>query len=80
LRESAFRFALRAAGAAGVAYEEFRSWLSPWGWTREDLEPLLRAESLAGTVELTEGPLGIVRLRLTPTSERLFARAENANA
>jgi hypothetical protein len=73
LRESAFRFALLAAGVAGVAYEEFRYWLYPWGWTREDLERLLRSESRSGTVELFEGPKGIVRLRLTALGERLLA-------
>jgi hypothetical protein len=79
--EGGFGFALHAAGtSAGVALEEFRSWFSPWGFGREEVERLLRAESLAGTVELAEGPRGIARLRLTAPGERLLASGGDARA
>lgn len=81
LKQGALRFALRAAGAAGVAFGEFRAWLSPFGWTGEDLEGLLRAESRAGRVELEERPRGgISRLRLTASGESLIAPATGGGA
>ena len=67
-------FALRAAGATGVAFQEFARWMSPWGWSRKDLSPVLRDLEEEGLTELTEDPHGeIVALRLTQRGERELA-------
>ena len=79
-------FALRAAGATGVAFQEFARWMSPWGWSRKDLSPVLDVElddprvpvlrdlEEEGLTELTEDPHGeIVALRLTQRGERELA-------
>lgn len=70
-------FALRAAGATGVAFQDFARWMSPWGWSRKDLSPVLRDLEEEGLTELTEDPDGeILALRLTQRGEReLAARA-----
>ena len=67
-------FALRAAGATGVALQEFARWMSPWGWSRKDLSPVLRELREEGLTELTEDPDGeILALRLTQRGEREMA-------
>jgi hypothetical protein len=67
-------FALRAAGATGVAFKEFARWLSPWGWTRRDLSPVLRDMREEGLTELTEDPSGeILEVRVTERGEREMA-------
>ena len=67
-------FALRAAGATGVAFQDFARWMSPWGWSRKDLSPVLRDLEEEGLTELTEDPEGeIVALRLTQRGERELA-------
>ena len=67
-------FALRAAGATGVAFQEFARWMSPWGWSRKDLSPVLRDLEEEGLTELTEDPDGeILALRLTRRGEREMA-------
>ena len=65
---------MRAAGATGVAFKELARWLSPWGWSRKELSPVLRdlkEEGLAELVEDTEGE--IVTVRLTDRGERELA-------
>lgn len=67
-------FALRAAGATGVAFQEFARWMSPWGWSRRELSPVLRHLEEEGLTELTEDPDGeILALRLTRRGERELA-------
>ena len=74
MRDKALGFALRAAGATGVAFKEFARWLSPWGWTRRDLSPVLRDMREEGLTELTEDPSGeILEVRLTDRGEREMA-------
>ena len=65
---------MRAAGATGVAFKEFARWLSPWGWTRRDLSPVLRDMREEGLTELTEDPSGeILEVRVTERGEREMA-------
>lgn len=67
-------FALRSAGATGVAFKEFARWLSPWGWSRRDLSPVLREMREEGLTELIEDPAGeILEVRLTDRGEREMA-------
>jgi len=67
-------FALRAAGATGIAFQEFARWMSPWGWSRRALSPVLRELREEGLTELTEDPDGeILVLRLTQRGEREMA-------
>ena len=67
-------FALRAAGATGVAFQEFARWMSPWGWSRRDLSPVLRDMREEGLTELNENPDGeIIAMRLTREGEREMA-------
>ena len=67
-------FALRAAGATDVAFQEFAQWMPPWGWSRRDLSPVLRELREEGLTELTEDPDGeILALRLTQKGEREMA-------
>lgn len=74
LKERVLGFALRAAGSAGVAFKEFVRWLSPFGWTRRDLSPVLRGMREEGLTELTEDPDGeILDVRLTERGEREMA-------
>ena len=74
MRDRALGFALRAAGATGVAFKEFARWLSPWGWTRRDLSPVLRDMREEGLTELTEDPSGeILEVRVTERGEREMA-------
>lgn len=74
MRDKALGFALRAAGATGVAFKEFARWLSPWGWSRKDLSPVLRGMREEGLTELTEDPSGeILEVRLTAQGEREMA-------
>lgn len=74
LKDKVLGFALRAAGSAGIAFKEFARWLSPFGWTRRDLSPVLREMSEEGLAELTEDPEGeIVGVRLTERGEREMA-------
>jgi len=74
LKTRVLSFALRAAGATGVAFQEFARWMSPWGWSRKDLSPVLRDLEEEGLTELTEDPDGeIVALRLTQRGERELA-------
>jgi hypothetical protein len=74
LKTGALSFALRAAGATGVAFQEFARWMSPWGWSRRDLSPVLRELREEGLTELTEDPDGeILALRLTQKGERELA-------
>jgi DNA-binding PadR family transcriptional regulator len=77
LKTRVLSFALRATGATGVAFQEFARWMSPWGWSRKDLSPVLRDLEEEGLTELTEDPDGeILALRLTRRGERqLAARA-----
>ena len=68
------RFALEAVGSAGVAFKEFVRWLSPWGWRRVDLAPILRDLREEGLTELIEDPDGeILAVRLTERGERELA-------
>jgi DNA-binding PadR family transcriptional regulator len=74
LRTRVLSFALRAAGATGVAFQEFARWMSPWGWSRKDLSPVLRDLEEEGLTELTEDREGeILALRLTQRGERELA-------
>ena len=74
LKDKVLGFALRAAGSAGVAFKEFARWLSPFGWTRRDLTPVLRGMREEGLTELTEDPEGeILDVRLTERGERKMA-------
>ncbi len=74
MRDRVLRFALQAAGATGVAFKEFARWLSPWGWRRRDLSPVLRNMREEGLTELTEDPTGeILEVRLTHRGEREMA-------
>lgn len=76
MRDKVLGFALRAAGSAGVAFKEFARWLSPWGWSRRDLSPVLREMREEGLTELTEDPAGeILEVRLTDRGERELAPA-----
>jgi hypothetical protein len=48
--------------------------MSPWGWSRKDLSPVLRDLKEEGLTELTEDPDGeILALRLTRRGEREMA-------
>ena len=74
MRDKVLGFALRAAGATGVAFKEFVRWLSPWGWSRKDLSPVLRDMREEGLTELVEDPSGeILEVRLTDRGEREMA-------
>lgn len=74
MKDSILGFALRAAGATGVAFKEFARWLSPWGWSRKDLSPVLRDMREEGLTELIEDPAGeILEVRLTDRGEREMA-------
>lgn len=74
MKTGVLSFALRAAGATGVAFQEFARWMSPWGWSRRDLSPVLRQLREEGLTELTEGPDGeILALRLTRKGQRQLA-------
>lgn len=74
VKDKILGFALRAAGSAGVAFREFALWLSPWGWSRRDLSPLLRDMREEGLTELTEDTSGeILEVRLTDQGERELA-------
>ena len=65
---------MRAAGGTGVAFKELARWLSPWGWNRRDLSPVLRDMREEGLAELTEDPSGeILEVRLTDRGERALA-------
>lgn len=74
VKEKILGFALRSAGATGVAFKEFARWLSPFGWSRRDLPPRLRKMSEDGLTELTEDESGeILEVRLTDLGEREMA-------
>ena len=74
MKDTILGFALRAAGATGVAFKELARWLSPWGWSRRDLSPVLREMREEGLAELTEDPEGeIVEVRLTDRGEKELA-------
>ena len=74
MKTGALSFALRAAGATGVAFQEFARWMSPWGWSRRDLSPVLRTLREEGLTELAEDADGeILALRLTRKGERELA-------
>jgi hypothetical protein len=74
LKTGILSFALRAAGATGVAFQEFARWMSPWGWSRRELSPVLRELREEGLTELTEDTYGeILALRLTQRGEREMA-------
>ncbi len=74
MKDRVLRFALRAAGETGVAFKEFARWLSPWGWSRRDLSPVLRDMREEGLTELTEDPADeILEVRLTDRGEREMA-------
>ena len=74
MKDGALSFALRAAGATGVAFRELARWLSPWGWSSRDLSPVLRDMREEGLTELTEDPSGeILEVRLTDRGEREIA-------
>ena len=74
MKTGVLSFALRAAGATGVAFQESAPWMSPWGWSRRDLSPVLRELREEGLTELTEEPDGeILALRLTQRGEREMA-------
>lgn len=42
VKDRVLGFALRAAGSAGIAFEDFARWLSPFGWSRRVLSPVPR--------------------------------------
>ena len=74
MRDKALGFALRAAGATGIAFKEFARWLSPWGWTRRDLSPVLRDMREEGLTALTADPSGeILEVRITDRGARQMA-------
>lgn len=74
MKDKIIGFALRAAGSVGVTFREFALWLSPWGWSKRDLSPLLRDMREEGLTELTEDASGeIVVVRLTDEGEREMA-------
>ena len=74
MKDRVLGFALRAAGATGVAFKELARWLSSWGWSRGDLSPVLRGMHEEVLTELTEGPAGeILEVRLTNRGEREMA-------
>lgn len=74
MKDSILGFALRSAGATGVAFKEFARWLSPWGWGQRDLSPVLREMREEGLTELIEDPAGeILEVRLTDRGEREMA-------
>ena len=74
MKERILGFALRAAGATGVAFKELARWLSPFGWSRRDLPPRLREMREDGLTELTEDASGeILEVRLTERGEREMA-------
>lgn len=76
MKDRVLGFALRAAGtsSAGVAFREFARWLSPWGWSRRDLSPVLRGMREEGLTDLTESSEGeILEVRLTDRGEREMA-------
>ncbi len=74
LKEKVLGFALRAAGATGVAFKEFARWLSPFGWSRRDLPTVLRELREEGLTELAEDASGeILEVRLTDLGEREMA-------
>ncbi len=76
MKDRVLGFALRAASSAGVAFKEFARWLSPFGWSRQDLPPVLRDLREEGLTELTEDPAGeILEVRLTESGERQMASA-----
>ena len=73
MKDRVLRFALRAA-TTGIAFKEFARWLSPWGWSRRELSPVLRDMREEGLTELTENPAGeILDVRLTDRGERKMA-------
>lgn len=73
MKDRVLRFALRAS-ATGIAFKEFARWLSPWGWSRRELSPVLRDMREEGLTELIEDPTGeILELRLTDRGEREMA-------
>jgi hypothetical protein len=74
MKTGALGFALRAAGATVVAFQEFARWMSPWGWSRRDLSPVLRGLREEDLTELTEDLDGkILALRLTQRGQRALA-------
>lgn len=74
MKDRILSFALRSAGSAGVAFKDFARWLSPWGWSRRALSPVLRDMREEGLTELTEDPEGeILEVRLTDLGERKLA-------
>ena len=74
MRDKVLGFALRAAGSTGIAFKELVRWLSPWGWSRRDLSPVLKDMREEGLTELTENPEGeILEVRLTDRGEREMA-------
>lgn len=76
MRDKVLRFALRAAGSTGVAFKEFVRWLSPCGWSRRGLSPVLREMRAEGLTELTEDPTGeILAVRLTDLGKREMSSA-----
>ena len=76
MKDRVLGFALRTAGSAGVAFREFARWLSPFGWSRRDLSPVLREMREQGLTELTEDRSGeILEVHLTDRGEREMASA-----
>lgn len=76
MKDKVLGFALRAAGSAGIAFKEFARWLSPWGWSRRDLSPVLREMHEEGLTELTEDASGeILEVRLTELGESEMTHA-----
>ena len=74
MKDKVIGFALRAAGSVGVTFKEFVLWLSPWGWSKRDLSPMLRDMREEGLTELTEDASGeILVVRLTDEGEREMA-------
>lgn len=74
MKDKVIGFALRAGGSAGIAFKEFALWLSPWGWSKRELSPLLREMREEGLTELTEDSSGeILVVRLTDEGEREMA-------
>ncbi len=74
MKDRVLGFALRAAGSARVAFKEFARWLSPFGWSRRDLSPVLREMRDDGLTDLSEDASGeILEVRLTDLGEREMA-------
>jgi len=68
------KFRAAGGGGTGIAFKEFARWLSPFGWSRRDLPPVLRELREEGLAELKEDASGeILEVRVTDLGERELA-------